>query len=287
MTGWADDSRLDLRPGTFSDANGMTSNISIARNTVIESARTGNGNDFMMGNDADNVLVSFGGDDIIYGGAGNDVLYGGAGNNALHGGEGFDTYASDSPFFKVIAHGEQGNYRLMDTHSGAIDTVTSLESFSFADRTVDQDALTASIYRFYNPHTGAHFFTGSGEEAQSVHANLVDFNFEGVAFARNLSQEEALSVHRFYNQETGAHFYTASEEEMMHVRDTQNSFHYEGVAYDAFGSKLEGTTELYRFYNPYSGAHFYTASEAEMESVRLHLADSFQYEGVAYYVGVV
>jgi serralysin len=68
LSGWATDSKISLIPGTFSDANGMTKNISIARNTVIENAVGGSGNDDIVGNTDDNILV---------GGRGNDVLNGG------------------------------------------------------------------------------------------------------------------------------------------------------------------------------------------------------------------
>lgn len=68
LSGWEQGSVISLIPGTFSDGNGMTKNISIARGTVIENAVGGAGNDVITGNDAANVLV---------GGKGNDKLIGG------------------------------------------------------------------------------------------------------------------------------------------------------------------------------------------------------------------
>lgn len=68
LSGWEQGSVISLIPGTFSDGNGMTKNISIARGTYIENAIGGAGNDVITGNDVSNVLV---------GGKGNDKLIGG------------------------------------------------------------------------------------------------------------------------------------------------------------------------------------------------------------------
>nr|WP_250807797.1 M10 family metallopeptidase C-terminal domain-containing protein [Neorhizobium tomejilense] len=68
LSGWSTSSRISLVPGTFSDANDMTKNISIARNTTIENAVGGSGNDEITGNTVANMLV---------GGKGNDTLNGG------------------------------------------------------------------------------------------------------------------------------------------------------------------------------------------------------------------
>ena len=55
------------------------------------------GNDTVIGNEADNHLYGGNGDDIIYGNGGNDVLVGGQGNDLLDGGWGYDIadYSSD------------------------------------------------------------------------------------------------------------------------------------------------------------------------------------------------
>jgi len=90
LSGFASASRVDLREGAFSDAGGMTLNISIAYGAVIENAIGGAGNDEIQGNSADNVLHGGSGDDILIGGAGDDILLGGAGFDNLSGGPGND-----------------------------------------------------------------------------------------------------------------------------------------------------------------------------------------------------
>ncbi|QEW21011.1 Serralysin C precursor [Marinibacterium anthonyi] len=84
--------RIDLYAEHFSDMNGKTGNLAIARGTVIENVRTGSGADQIIGNTADNRLESGAGNDTILGEGGNDILVGGAGADTLTGGTGGDTY---------------------------------------------------------------------------------------------------------------------------------------------------------------------------------------------------
>lgn len=84
------DQLMDLREETFSNLDGLTGNIGIARGTTIEYGRTGGGNDVLIGNGADNGLTSGAGADTLDGGAGNDALDAGAGLDLVSGGDGFD-----------------------------------------------------------------------------------------------------------------------------------------------------------------------------------------------------
>jgi Ca2+-binding RTX toxin-like protein len=86
---------LDLNPGRFSDAFGMTNNISIAFGVIIEDAVGGFASDRLIGNEAanrlqggdgDDELSGRGGDDFLQGGQGRDTLYGDGGNDFLEGG---------------------------------------------------------------------------------------------------------------------------------------------------------------------------------------------------------
>ncbi|MEX0366339.1 MAG: DUF4214 domain-containing protein, partial [Ruegeria sp.] len=77
---------LDLREESFSDVNGLTGNLAIARGAVIEDARTGAGADMIIGNDAANAITSGAGNDTVLGGAGADDLQGAAGHDHLTGG---------------------------------------------------------------------------------------------------------------------------------------------------------------------------------------------------------
>ena len=56
LSGFSSDSTINLAPGTFSSAAGLTNNIGIAFGTVIETAIGGGGNDTLLGNDLHNIL---------------------------------------------------------------------------------------------------------------------------------------------------------------------------------------------------------------------------------------
>ena len=91
---------ISLAEESFSNVGGLTGNIGIARNTVIENAKSGSGNDSVTGNAADNTiwgndgadnLAGKEGSDTLHGGNGNDTLQGGSGSDELQGGAGNDT----------------------------------------------------------------------------------------------------------------------------------------------------------------------------------------------------
>ncbi|HGJ5867891.1 M10 family metallopeptidase C-terminal domain-containing protein [Arsenophonus nasoniae] len=67
---------INLNAGTFSNVGGWIKNVSIAKNTVIENAFGGYGQDTIIGNSVDNIIKGGAGEDIIYGGLGQDILWG-------------------------------------------------------------------------------------------------------------------------------------------------------------------------------------------------------------------
>ncbi|KZK82639.1 Serralysin precursor [Pseudovibrio sp. W64] len=75
------DQKISLLAETYSDVNGYKGNLAIMRDTVIETAYAGSGNDTLIGNFADNALYGNAGHDRIEGGFGNDMLSGGSGND--------------------------------------------------------------------------------------------------------------------------------------------------------------------------------------------------------------
>ena len=91
LSGWNTASTVDLAPGSFSSANSMTMNISIARGAWIENAVTGNGNDTVYGNERNNTITTNGGNDTIYALGGDDTISAGTGNDYINGGDGYDT----------------------------------------------------------------------------------------------------------------------------------------------------------------------------------------------------
>ena len=87
---YGDDQRIDLTGGALSDMGGLTNNVGIYLDTIIENAQGGDGNDDMTGNGANNRLFGRSGNDEIAGAGGNDRLYGQGGNDRVEGGAGAD-----------------------------------------------------------------------------------------------------------------------------------------------------------------------------------------------------
>lgn len=143
-----------------------------------------------------------------------------------------------------------------------------------------------TAYRFFNSRTGAHFYTVSTTERDSIINTLPQFRYEGPAFFASAVAAPGLSqVHRFYNRQTGVHFYTISQSERTLIQQTLPQFQYEGVAYYASTVPGTGLTPLNRFYVSTGGFHFYSNSSTETNSIRNNPAMShFVYEGVGYYV---
>jgi hypothetical protein len=90
LSGYTTDSVIDLRPGSFSSAAGMTNNIGIAFGTVIETGIGGGGDDTIWASDVASRLFGGAGGDRLYGGAGDDVLSGGADPDTIDGGGGLN-----------------------------------------------------------------------------------------------------------------------------------------------------------------------------------------------------
>ncbi|MGI9211923.1 MAG: S8 family serine peptidase [Methylococcaceae bacterium] len=82
---------LNLTPGAVSRLAGGN-NLTISAKTQIETAYTGDGDDTLIGNAANNWLDGGRGADTLYGGAGADTLIGGTGQDWLTGGSGADVF---------------------------------------------------------------------------------------------------------------------------------------------------------------------------------------------------
>lgn len=147
------------------------------------------------------------------------------------------------------------------------------------------DNAQGVIYRFYNIKTGAHFYTLSLEERNSVLQKYQGiYCYEGPAFW-SFAAEGSVPVHRFFNLFTGSHFYTADESERAMVQTLYPYLYkYEGTAFHVFTAPGAGRVPVYRFWNPTTGLHFYTANEAEKANVQANLAKYWKYEGVGFYV---
>lgn len=154
LSGWGTDSRVDLAPGAFSSANGMTNNLSLARNTVIENVVTGAGDDTVVGNAADNRIEAEGGYDRLFGGEGNDSLDGGSGVDVAR----FTLNAEDA----TLHHADDGSLVVAAGVLGNV-TLDSVELLRFDDRvmltempaSIDTSGFDEAFYLAQNPDVAA------------------------------------------------------------------------------------------------------------------------------------
>jgi len=133
LSGWSTPSRIDLTPGAYSSANGMTNNLAIAYSAWIENAIGGSGNDVLIGNSLNNRLEGGAGDDVLEGREGDDVLVPGSGRNRVDGGPGTDTLVLSlaQSAFSISVAGS-----LITLSAGAVVvSVTEVERFQFSDIT--------------------------------------------------------------------------------------------------------------------------------------------------------
>lgn len=153
LSGWNTASSIDLAPGSFSSANSMTMNISIARGAWIENAVTGNGNDTVLGNARDNVITTNGGNDTIRALEGDDTIGAGAGNDTVDGGDGTDLLIFNDSWENIswTYSVATATFSFMGLLIGS-DTVTAVERFidslnverSF-ESLIDPDLLPALV----------------------------------------------------------------------------------------------------------------------------------------------
>ncbi|MFZ3086872.1 MAG: putative Ig domain-containing protein [Methylotenera sp.] len=121
----------------FADGTVWTQNELRAR-SVIASATEGN--DTLIGSDADDVLNAGAGDDVAAGGTGNDLLIGGAGNDRLYGNEGDDILdaGSDSLYVESLYGGAgRDTYRFGHGYGTDIVSDRDLETSSQTETVIE------------------------------------------------------------------------------------------------------------------------------------------------------
>jgi len=103
---------------------------------------------------------------------------------------------------------------------------------------VDSTINNMPLYRFYNKHTGAHFYTMDEGEKAYLMSGHPGWHYEGVAYKVSASPtwtSETASypttpVYRYYNPGFNAHFYSVMENwGLAHSHKTP--WHFEGVAF--------------------------------------------------------
>ncbi len=145
------DQKISLVAETYSNVNGLTGNMTIMRDTVIENAYSGSGNDELIGNDANNGL---------YANAGNDTLEGGLGDDTLSGGSGSDTFVfnincgadtivdfSDGLDFMRFESGA-GSFADLTIQDTGADTVVSYNGGTITLSGVDSSLISADDFTF-------------------------------------------------------------------------------------------------------------------------------------------
>lgn len=138
---------LDLNQGAKSRFGGLSA-FTIAADTIIENAVTGDGNDRITGNDADNQLHGMRGNDTIIGGKGDDLLYGGTGDDTLEGGAGKDTLDGGDGFDTASFVGALAGVTVDLGITGAQTTGDGIETLIGIERLVGsrfRDHLTAAV----------------------------------------------------------------------------------------------------------------------------------------------
>ncbi|MEN1975323.1 MULTISPECIES: CAP domain-containing protein [unclassified Cellulomonas] len=141
----------------------------------------------------------------------------------------------------------------------------------------------STLYRFYRPSSGTHFYSTSKRERNSVIRDT-GFRYEGpVAYVLKPTSTASGSrdLNRFYQPGTGTHFYTSTTREYRTVK-TLPQYRLDGVTGKVYTTAGTGRTAMYRFYRPASGTHFYTASASERDSVKQ--LPGYTYEGIAFYL---
>ena len=159
-SGYSAAQTIDLHAGAFSSVGGLTNNIGIALNAVIEKAIGGSGNDRLIASNTGSTLSGGGGADTLTGGTGGDTLIGGAGVDNLAGGAGGDTFV----FLVGNSPATSGQHdRITDFLSGtdridlsgydAISSSGSYDQFKFI-ATAAFHSVAGELNYFYNSSTG-------------------------------------------------------------------------------------------------------------------------------------
>ena len=201
-----------------------------------------------------------------------------------------EAIAGTEYYIGVNGNSEAG--RSYDPLTGEGTAAGSSGNYSLGISSGNSNLTGTTVYRFFRPEAGVHFYTASATERDTIINNLPNYTFEGASFKSVAETTDLLTgakpVYRFLNNATGAHLYTISETE----RDITNnlpSYSFEGIAYYGYETEQPGSTPLYRFYNPNLGVHFYTPSAVERDAILANLPD-YQLEsedGIAFYVDPV
>lgn len=133
--------------------------------------------------------------------------------------------------------------------------------------------FAGDMYRFYNPNSGEHFYTGNYQEGCNL--SLAGWKYEGIGWVA--PDKSNVPVYRLYNPNNGDHHYTTSAAERDSI--VKAGWKYEGIGWYSDEAK---TVPMYRLFNPNAktGAHNFTVSQPEYQSLT---RIGWKPEGVAWY----
>jgi Ca2+-binding RTX toxin-like protein len=144
LSGFSGTASINLNPGSFSSAAGLTKNIAIAYDTKINtlvctaggtSVICNNYGDTVVGGAASDTIRGGTGNDRLSGGGGNDIFYSSGGTDTLNGGSGNDTLVvSGRSSTYAIAKNRDGTATL--TGNGLKDTLTTIEVVKFSNKSL-------------------------------------------------------------------------------------------------------------------------------------------------------
>jgi len=198
----------------------------------------------------------------------------------------------------VVGYGQDGTgtryYLTLNTwdysvHRYQYGLNTEMDQWGISDlvtMNISEQAPLAMVSKFYNPTSGAYFFSANGAEVNEVKTNNPAWNYIGTAFQVEMEPaSNNVPVYRFYNQLAASHFYTANHAEYESVKANLSHYlHYEGIAFFVRAARDENTYPVYRFYIHKTASHFFTVSEAEKNAIIANQDPSvIQYEGIAWF----
>ena len=143
--GEGDDRFDDFSVGNGNDMINMGAGDDIAYGgDGTDTISGGTGNDTLSGENGNDIIDGGDGNDAINGGAEDDTITGGAGNDTIEGSSGTDTAIYSGNWSDYTITLSSGAYTIVDNRSGSpdgTDTVSGIDSFQFADGTVDVSDL--------------------------------------------------------------------------------------------------------------------------------------------------
>ena len=256
---------IQLDANSFGVAPGDTSTLSFDNNTGVLSVADEPAVEVINGVDSDvlaNTAIvegqgsSISVDSVAVGGDGGNATNGSPGEDGADavagngevviGGDGTDTdgildvyrfFETEKGFHFYTSSEPERDSIQQQSESGELSYSYEGESFAALAEDDDGDPLTGAkpVYRFFNNLTGAHLYTISEIEKDSIVNNLSDYNLEGVAYyAYDEPQENTIPLYRLYDSNTGTHFFTPSATEKDNTLDTLSQYSAEGNDGTAF-----------------------------------------------------